>query len=221
MNEREWILRTLAQIAESLARTFPRNLEVVVHDLSDPRHSIRHIAGDVTRRKVGGPLTDLVVRALRREGREIRDRYNYRTTTRDGRVLKSTTTFVRDRRGEVVAAFCVNFDTTDYRNAAQALEIFSSAAASFDDDGEKVETFANSIHETIEALFEQTVARIGKQPAYMSTAERLDLLRALEETGVFRIKGSVDQVARRMGVSKYTVYGYLKKIRLEQELPQP
>lgn len=55
----------------------------------------------------------------------------------------------------------------------------------------------------------------------MSTAERLDLLRALEENGVFRIKGSVDQVARRMGVSKYTVYGYLKKIRLEQELPQP
>ncbi|MEJ5357486.1 MAG: PAS domain-containing protein [Desulfobacterales bacterium] len=220
MNEREWILQTLSQIADSLVRTFPRHLEVVVHDLSDPRHSIRHIAGDVTRRKAGGPLTDLVVRALRREGREIRDRYNYRTTTRDGRVLKSTTTFIRDRRGEIVAAFCVNFDTTDYRNAAQALEIFSTAEASFDGD-EKIETFATSIHETIEALFEQTIARIGKQPPYMSTPERIDLLRALEENGVFRIKGSVDQVARRMGISKYTVYGYLKKIRLEQALPQP
>lgn len=220
MNEREWIFQTLAQIAESLVRTFPRHLEVVVHDLADPRHSIRHIAGDVTRRKAGGPLTDLVVRALRREGREIRDRYNYRTTTRDGRVLKSTTSFIRDRQGEVVAAFCVNFDTTDYCNATHALEMFASAAASFDDE-EKIETFATSIHETIEALFEQTVAQIGKQPASMTTAERMDLLRALEENGVFRIKGSVDQVSRRMGISKYTVYGYLKKIRLEQALPQP
>lgn len=220
MDEREWILQTLSRIADALARTFPRNLEAVVHDLSDPRHSIRHIAGEVTHRKVGHPLTDLVVRALRREGREISDRYNYRTTTRDGRVLKSSTVFIRDRRGEVVAAFCVNFDTTDYRNAAQALEVFTTVAESFNGE-EKTETFATSIAETIEALFEQTIARIGKQPVFMSTAERLELLRALEENGVFQIKGAVDQVAVRMGISKYTVYGYLKKIRLEQGLLQP
>ncbi len=220
MNEREWILGTLAQIADALAGAFPRNLEVVVHDLSDPRRSIRHIAGDVTHRKPGGPITDLVVRALRREGREIRDRHNYRTTTRDGRLLKSSTAFIRDRRGEVVAAFCINFDTTDYRNACQALEMFANATADFDGE-EKTETFANSITETIEALFEQTVARIGKQPASMSTQERLALLRALEENGIFQIKGAVEQVALRMGISKYTIYGYLKKIHLEQGLLRP
>jgi predicted transcriptional regulator YheO len=31
--------------------------------------------------------------------------------------------------------------------------------------------------------------------------------------GVFQIKGAVDEVALLMGISKYTVYSYLKKLR--------
>lgn len=217
MSDHEWLFKTLAQIADAIVGSFPRNFEVVVHDLSQPRKSIQHIAGDVTHRKVGGPVTDLVIKALHQEGGGIRDRHNYKTNTRDGRVLKSSTVFVRNQKGAVIGAFCINFDMTDYSNAVHALEMFSSTAADFNVP-EKAETFAVSITETIEALFNQAVAKIGKQSASMSTEEKTELVKELETSGVFQIKGAVDQVALLMGVSKYTVYNYLKRIRAEGDL---
>lgn len=217
MSENDAILRTLIQIAEGIVNTFPRNFEVVVHDLSQPRKSIKFIAGDVTRRKPGAPVTDLVVKALHQEGRDIRDRFNYRTTTRDGRTLKSTTLFVRNSAGEVVNAFCVNFDMTDYLNATRALDIFASTSHEFNDQ-EKPETFAATIQETIGALFEQAVSRIGKQPVSSSTEEKIKLVAELEASGAFQIKGAVDQIALLMGVSKFTVYNYLKRVHAERSI---
>jgi len=39
------------------------------------------------------------------------------------------------------------------------------------------------------------------------------IVKALENKGAFQIKGAVDQVAILAGVSKYTVYNYLQKVR--------
>jgi predicted transcriptional regulator YheO len=216
-DDSEIIFRVLKQIADAFVSTFPRTSEVVVHDLSQPQQSIKHIAGDITHRKIGGPVTDLVIKALHQEGRNIRDRHNYKTTNSDGRVLKSTTVFIRNSIEDVVAALCINFDITDFLNAAYALDIFTSTENSLN-GSEKAETFAKSISETIEALLQQAIVKIGKQPSSMSIEEKIELVKELEISGVFQIKGGIDQAALFMGVSKYTVYNYLKKIRAEHDL---
>jgi len=217
MKENETISQTLIQIAEAIVNTFPRNFEVVVHDLAQPKASIKYIAGDVTRRKPGAPVTDLVVKALHREGRDIRDRYNYKTNTKDGRTLKSTTMFIRNSAGDVVNAFCINFDMTDYLNATAALDIFVSTGKEFNGQ-EQPETFATNIQETLNALFEQAVSKIGKQPVSLSTEEKVQFVAELEATGAFQFKGAVDQIALMIGVSKYTVYNYLKKVHAEKSV---
>ncbi len=215
--EREYLFRGLAQIADAIVATFPRAFEVVIHDLSQPHKSIRHIVGDVTKRRAGGPVTDLVVKALQLEGDDIRDRHNYRTTNKDGRTLKSTSVFIRDGTGAVAAAFCINFDMTDFLSLVHALEIFTTTANAPNGAG-KVETFATSISETIVALFEQEAAKIGKQAAYMTTGEKKLLVKGLKESGVFQIKGGIDQVAHLLGITRYTVYNYLKSIETQERL---
>ncbi len=213
----ELLFATLQQVAGALVKTFPRNCEAVLHDLSTPQQSVRCIAGEVTKRKVGAPVTDLVVRALRQEGRDIADRFNYKTMTSDGREIKSSTIFIRNLEEEVIGAFCINFDMTDYLNAAHALDVFTTTEGDFHSDG-KIETFSASFPETIEALFKQAVSKIGKQCASMSTDEKIRLVQELEWNGVFQIKSAVDEVALLMGISKYTVYSYLKKIKTLKDL---
>jgi predicted transcriptional regulator YheO len=215
--ERECLFQALRQIADAIVETFPRAFEVVIHDLSQPHKSIRHIVGDVTKRRAGGPVTDLVVKALQSEGENIRDRHNYKTTTKDGRTLKSTSVFIRDGTGAVSAAFCINFDMTDFLSLVHALEVFTTTASAFNGAG-KVETFAMSITETIVAMFEQEAAKIGKQAAYMTTGEKKLLVKGLKESGVFQIRGAVDQVAHLLGITRYTVYNYLKNIETQQSL---
>ena len=215
MSERETILHQLRQIGEAIVSMFGKNCEVCIHDLADLHHSLIFINGSVTGRRIGAPATDLLVKMLTSDSTSPGDMHAYRTVTGDGRVLKSSTTFVYDSRHKPMFAFCINLDTTDYFTASQALHQFQVQEQS-DGPTPPAETFAHSPPETIEALFQQAVVEIGKQPATMSTEEKIDLVDMLERNGALQFKGAVEQIALLVGVSKYTIYNYLKKIHARQ-----
>ena len=48
----------------------------------------------------------------------------------------------------------------------------------------------------------------------MSKEDKVSIVEALEEKGVFLIKGAVDYVAKVLCVSRYTIYNYLDEIRV-------
>ena len=217
MKERERILKQLQQIGDSIVTMFGKNCETCIHDLTDLHHSLIHINGTVTGREIGAPATDLLVKLLKNANGRPDDLHNYRTVSGDGRTLKSSTIFISDSSGQPIFAFCINFDTTEYFNASQALQHFL-AAEHHEPSTDSSETFAQLPSETIEALFEQAVLEIGKQPATMSTEEKTDLVEILERNGALQFKGAVEQIALLAGVSKYTIYNYLKKIHARQAI---
>jgi len=108
-----------------------------------------------------------------------------------------------------VAALCINFDTTDFYNAHQALQPFLPST----DMIEHSETFAQSLDETFQALFTKSMDTIGKHPTTMTIDDKIQLVGLLQENGTFRLKGGVEKVAKMLGVTKFTVYNYLKKYK--------
>ena len=220
MNERDLILGQLQQIGEAIVAMFGKNCETCIHDLNDLQNSLVYINGSVTGRRVGAPATDLLVRVLEKADGRPDDMHNYKTVSGDGRILKSSTTFVCDSNNQPVFAFCINFDTTDFFNAGQALSAFTIGEKTGAARSDPAETFSHSPAETIEALFQQAVLEIGKQPATMSTAEKTDLVAILERSGALQFKGAIEQIALLAGVSKYTIYNYLKKIHARQAVNQ-
>jgi len=205
------LFNTLKQIADAIAATFGRNCEVAVHDLSILEKSLCYLSGNITGRSIGAPTTDLLVQELQKQQDDIQDMYNYKITTRDGRSIKSSAVFIRDSTDNIIAALCINFDTTDVFNAVQSLRPFLDTGNRGSRDIKN--TFAKSVPKTIEALFDQAVLEMGKQPATMSTFEKIKLTELLEKNGAFHLKGAVEQIALMTGVSKFTIYNYLKKIR--------
>lgn len=216
MEERDLIFRQLKQMADSVVALFGKHCEACIHDLQDLQQSLVYINGSVTGRTIGAPATDLLARALNKSSDELEDMHNYRTVSGDGRVLKSSTVFIRDGKADPIFAFCINFDTTDFFNATQALSPFLAHEPNGSEHGNQDETFANFPAETIEALFQQAVEEIGKQPATMSTDEKTVLVETLERNGALQFKGAVEQIALLAGVSKYTIYNYLKKVHTRQ-----
>ncbi len=211
MTEKECILNNLRRMADAIVSLLGKNCEACIHDLTSLQNSLIYIQGDVTRRKPGAPATDLLMKMLKQNSGKPEDKHNYKTTTTDGRSLKSTTIFIEDSTGRPLAAFCINLDTTDFFNASKALMPFINIV---ENDGQaNAETFAHSSGETVEALFFQAVEEIGKHPATMNVDEKTQLTRQLEDNGTFLLKGAVEQVAQMMGVTKFTVYNYLKKVR--------
>lgn len=203
--------KNLIRIADNIVKCFGDNCEVVIHDFEDISRSVIHVAGNVTNRKVGAPLTDLVLEQLHKHGDDVKDLPVYRNTTKQGRILKSSTTFVRNDEGETIGAFCINFDITE----PLLFNGFLDKLTSIPETTETLESekFFSSISDSIDSYLKDAIKKAGKMPQDMSRKTRIELISHLESRGAFLIKGAVEEIAKRMGVSKYTLYTYLKEAR--------
>ncbi|WP_436376284.1 helix-turn-helix transcriptional regulator [Cytobacillus sp. BC1816] len=200
--------------ADMLVRMFGSRCEVAVHDFSDLKKSLIHIAGDITDRKIGSPITDLVLNELAKHKNEVNDIANYKTQSKKGNVMKSSTIFLRDDENKVIGALCLNYDISLLMHFGGEIEEFIS----FDEHSSKSETFFNSVQDVIHEMVDQVLQGFRKAPSLMTLEEKVECVRQLEDKGTFLIKGATDYVATVLGVSKFTIYNYLQKIRTINEL---
>ena len=119
--------------------------------------------------------------------------------------------FLRNAKNKVIGCLCLNIDVTQYIN----LKLLIDNIIGFKEIGElkNIENFATSTEETIEAISLEIAKKFGKSPANMNKDERLEFIKTLNEKGIFVLKGSVDKIAKILGISKYTVYGYIQEIK--------
>ena len=120
----EQLKRTLFSLAHTVAAHYGKSCEVAIHDLTDEdaaNHSIIYIEnGEVTGRAVGDGASGVVLEQLS-GSHPAQDRIGYFTKTADGKILKSSTTYIRDEDGRVIAIFSVNHDITSLSVAATAI----------------------------------------------------------------------------------------------------
>ena len=208
-------LEMLRQIASALAVQFGPNCEVVIHDLvaKDPDKSIVCIEnGHVTGRKVGDGPSTVVMEQILHANEDPEDHLGYLTRTPDGKILKSSTVYIRDGRGKVTAILSINFDIS-------ALLMMESAIGSLvrtaePDQGREERITVLNVNDLLDDLIEQSVALVGKPVALMNKDDKVRAIRFLNEHGAFLVTKSGDKVAKYIGISKYTLYSY---IDLKQE----
>lgn len=99
------------RLAHGLALQFGPNCEIVVHDLetSDLDRSVVAIEnGHVSGRKLGDGPSHIVLEALQSDG-PLEDRAPYLTKTADGKILKSSTIFIRNDAGKPVGVLAIGY----------------------------------------------------------------------------------------------------------------
>ena len=198
---------------DALVETFGKNCEIVLHDFSQPDKSIIKIAnGHITGREVGGPATDLILSYLGKKARKIESLIGYRTKTRKGVELKSTTVFIRDNRGKIVGALCINIDITPYISLRNLSEQFCLRSA-IEEEEQLPEKFESNVDQLINELLEGSIKKIGKPIVHMRKEDKLQIIRDLKENGLFLIKGSAKRVSQELNVSLATIYKYLEEIQ--------
>ncbi|WP_158844141.1 aminotransferase class V-fold PLP-dependent enzyme [Saccharothrix deserti] len=191
------VLTALIPTVNSLAEALGPGTEVVLHDLGALPNSIIAIAGDLTGRSVGGPMTDLLLGLVRRG--TTQDLAGYETYAPDGRVIHSSTVFLRDARGVAVGCLCVNSDPGPNRRPENAVSA--------------VEAFPGDVDTLQRLLVERAVTAVGVPVELMKKSHKSQVVRVLDEAGLFLIRDSVDYLAGVLGVTRYTIYNYLNEIR--------
>ncbi len=195
-------------MAAGIAAQFGSNCEVVVHDLSrHPDHSIVEIVnGHVTGRKVGDGASHVVIEQLQTNDPEPKDHLCYLTKTPDGKILKSSTVYIRNSKGKVSAIFSINYDISKLLMVESAVrDLISTGEETQQTEPEKIV----NINDLLDDLIEQSVALVGKPVALMNKDDKVKAIRFLNQNGAFLVTKSGDKIAKYFGISKYTLYSYI------------
>lgn len=196
------------QLAHGIAQQFGPDCEVVVHDLgsNDPEHSIVAIEnGHVSGRRVGDGPSHIVLEALRGDATALEDRMAYLTRTEDGKILKSSTLYIRDDDGRAIGIFAINYDITLILAMEESLKGFTATQVA----EREPEHISRNVADLLDELIEQSVKLVGKPVALMNKEDKVKAIQYLNETGAFLITKSGDKVCKFFGISKYTLYSYI------------
>lgn len=200
------------RLAKVLAVQYGSMCEVVLHDLTgkDPSHTIIAIQnGQISGRKVGDGSAAIVAEAMEEPEVRHEDRLAYLTRTRDGKILKSSSLFIRDDDGLLVGILSINTDISLTLAVENALHSFNS---SMDKESEPTEITTN-VSDLLDTLIEQSIRMIGKPAALMGKDEKVRAIRFLNDSGAFLITKSGPRVCQVFNISKYTLYSYLDEAK--------
>lgn len=210
----EFAMDNYVRIAKALASQFGSDCEVVIHaiDGGSVKHSIVAIEnGHVTGRKIGDGPSRVVLEQLK-EGNSPDDHLSYFTKTADGKILKSSTVYLKNDSGKVEAIFSINYDISRLSMLSGAVsEIISSPES--DSDPQPI---VQNVSDLLDDLIERSVRLVGKPVSLMTKADKVQAIRFLNQSGALLVTKSGDKIAKYFGISKYTLYSYLDE---KQEEP--
>lgn len=202
-------LEFLQRLASALATEFGTNCEVVVHDLNaeDAEHTIVAIEnGHVSQRHAGDGASRVVLEALQHRGDPAPDdQIGYLTKTRDGRILKSSTVYLRDEKGLAQGILSINYDITEFLMAERAID----SLLHHKEENKTPDRIPQNVNDLLDDLIEQSVALVGKPVAMMNKEDKIAAIQFLSKAGAFLVTKSGDKVSKYFGISKYTLYSYI------------
>lgn len=207
------MLKSLIPIADTIGKMFGKNCEVVLHDLTQPENSVVYVVnGNVTGRREGQPFDHLVKFVLL--NKNFRDDYmvNYVFTTSDGRKIKSSSALIREQAGEVIGMLCINFDMTPISYIEENLRVLFPSSDGEDDGNGSELMIEQDVTTIVDGLIDNIIGT-RKRKENLSKQDNLEIIKFMDDKGIFLVKGAIDKVASGLGLSKVTIYGYLDIVR--------
>jgi predicted transcriptional regulator YheO len=161
--------------------------------------------GHVSGRKVGDGASYVVIDQMTAQDMQPKDHLSYLTKTPDGKILKSSSMYIRNSKGKVSAILSINYDVSKLLMVENAVNELISTGESQQTEPEKIV----NVNDLLDDLIEQSVTLVGKPVALMNKDDKVKAIRFLNQNGAFLVTKSGDKVARYFGISKYTLYSYI------------
>lgn len=221
--EKDWI-ENYRRLVKFLGVALGENHEIVLHVLEENDSYIGEIVNsEISGRSEGAPLTNLALEKIKEEDYKINDSIlNYKVVVKNNKVIHGSTFYIKDENDELLGLLCINSDFSKHKNIAKDLlslinididHLLDEEERNLDDH--EVEVLSTDIEEIIEEVIDPVLL----DPRVNLTKDtRLDIVKTLEQKGIFQLKGAIGKVAKLLKVSEPSVYRYLQEINEENHV---
>lgn len=239
------MLQQYSVIVQFLGKTLGPDYEIVLHDLSPDHNQIVAIANNhVSGRNIGSPLTNASLKMLIDKAYETDDFLcNYKGIAENGRLLRSSTMFIKDAQGNPAGLLCINFDDSrflqmqdtllsvihpkeyiaarpfmkKYEESQTEKSAAGSQAAAVRPEPEPsaiTENFSMDIPSLMHKMFADATVAMPTPADRLNQQEKKEIIEKLHKQGLFQLKGAITFVAEQFACSSATIYRYLSELKL-------
>ncbi|MDD9301554.1 MAG: PAS domain-containing protein [Desulfobacter sp.] len=213
------MLQKYIPIVKFLAEALGPQFEIVLHDLKNIDQSIVAIENNqISERVVGGPATDLLLKLLKKGSTTLDTDFitNYQGCSKNGKNVKGSTLLIKDDNNKVIGALCINLDISAFVQTRNELDKLINLPTGGDRQ-KNVEPISEKLDHSIEDLTSDAIKTILVEtnipPERMSLEEKMQIIKALNQKGIFLLKGAVSEIAKHLKTSEPTIYRYLNKLK--------
>lgn len=206
------ILKGVQAVMKGIAFIYGNNCEVVLHSMEHNDRAIIAIENNhVSGRDVGEPMSDFVFQLLEDMSKADEPFINFfKDTTLSKNELKSCTTLIRNSQNNIIGTLCINLDLS------VSVNDFFKDFLQFDSDkyhGTKTAAYTQTTKELIDTSIDTALEIVNKKRGLSSTERNKAVIYELYKKGIFSVKKGVEITAEELGISRFTVYNYLKALK--------
>lgn len=184
---------------------------------------------------VGMPIGDMQHSFLENpEYHKAPSNVNYRALSKKGEKLRSATMFIREGE-QLIGMLTINSRVDDLilcrslidrliqgdhvpvsdekRAGTGASQSTVKGKSKAKKPKDYYETLSMSVSDVIDDTIQQATAKFNTSPLRFNAREKMSVVQELDDRGVFLVKGSVSEVAKRLNTSDATVYRYLQSFQ--------
>jgi len=205
------ILEHYIKSGEVIAEMFAPYLEVIIHDLQTPEHSIIAIFNNhITGRKIGDGTSDIGYKKL---ADELPDKIvNYNNQSPSGAELKSSSLTIRNRDDEIIGSMGFNFDLSSFVNVKEFFEIFTKTFT-LDNLPKQEEFFRWTVKDEIQQALNKYIASHDLQGKVLNRKDKLNVVAYMKKDGQIKKKGAISILSEMLAITRPTLYKYIKEVK--------
>ena len=208
------ILEHYVKAGEIIAEMFSPYLEVIVHDLQVPEHSIIAIFNShITGRKIGDGTSDIGYKKLA-DG--LPDKIvNYINQSPTGADMKSSSLTIRNKNNEIIGSMAFNFDLSSFANIKEFFETFTKTIV-LDDLPNQEQFFMWSVKDEIQQALIKYITFHDLQGKGLTRKDKLSVVAFMKKEGHINKKGAISILSELLAISRPTLYKYIKELSSQE-----
>ncbi|GHT70002.1 hypothetical protein FACS1894110_20610 [Spirochaetia bacterium] len=220
------VLQQFYKLVQMLGSQFGESCQIILYNLEHKHKklsgTVGALSGTLTSAAVGDPLPEFINHYIAQNGE--RDEFGFINKSYPGLVLRSSLLFIKEEKQKARACFCIHHNIVHIQMMISFLEEFTRSNKMEDEDetelaarrppGGKMYS-ASDIKGFIDNIVSEfIVERLGQYSfAALEKNDKIALIAELDAKGLFLVKGVVNLLAKRMNISKFSIYNYLDEIR--------
>lgn len=201
-------------VTEFIAEMMGPDTEVILYSVTD--RSVYYVINPMDEEMVvGSGLRSLERRFLENRLYDHESFVvNYRALSKHRNKLKSATLFLRGDNRQLIAMLTVNANVDRLVELRDMLNEMVSGHRPY--DNQHGTSFYNSFEVSVEGIVSTTIRKeLDKYkvpPDRLSQQEKIEIVRCLDQQGIFLVKGAIIEVAKSLQTTETTIYRYLNKL---------